>query len=245
MRISVCIATYNGEKYIEAQLNSIIEQLDTDDEIIIVDDCSKDDTTRLIESSNDKRIKLYRNEVNLGHIFSFGRAIELASNDIIFMSDHDDVWKAGRVSIMKKKLSSTNSLLITSNSSFIDSNGDPIEYKIDGVDEVNSYKYFNNIIDIFLGKTNYYGCSMAFKKDLKKIILPLPIFIESHDLWMAMAANLLKSNIHSNDITLYRRIHGNNLSIVNRSLLLKIKSRIIFILTIFILTIRIVKHKIK
>lgn len=229
MRISVCIATYNGEKYIEAQLNSIIDQLDTDDEIIIVDDCSKDDTLNIIRSIGDSRIKIYLNEVNRGHVYSFSRAIELATKKIIFMSDQDDIWKKNRLILMKEKLINSSALLLTSNSEFINSDGNKIEFKIDGVDEINSFKYLNNILDIFIGKTNYYGCAMAFKSEFKKIILPMPNYVESHDLWMAMAANLIKSNLHSNDITLERRIHGSNASVVNRKLIFKIKSRIVFL----------------
>lgn len=243
MRISVCIATYNGEKYIEAQLNSIIDQLDTDDEIIIVDDCSKDDTLNIIRSIGDSRIKIYLNEVNRGHVYSFNRAIELATKKIIFMSDQDDVWKNNRLILMKEKLLNSSALLLTSNSEFINSVGNKIDFKIDGVDEINSFKYLNNIIDIFRGKTNYYGCAMVFKSEFKKIILPMPNYVESHDLWMAMAANLIKSNLHSNDITLERRIHGSNASVVNRKLIFKIKSRIIFLKSLIQLIFRKFKNK--
>lgn len=243
MEISVCIATFNGEKYIELQINSIIKQLDSFDEVIIVDDCSKDNTLNIIRSIGDSRIKIYQNEINRGHVYSFSRAIELASKKIIFMSDQDDIWKNNRLILMKEKLLNSSALLLTSNSEFINSVGDKIDFKIDGVDEINSFKYLNNIIDIFRGKTNYYGCAMAFKSELKKIILPMPNYVESHDLWIAMAANLIKSNVHSNDITLERRIHGSNASVVNRRLILKLKSRIVFLKSLIQLIFRKFKNK--
>jgi len=243
MDISVCIATFNGEKYIELQINSIIKQLDSFDEVIIVDDCSKDNTLNIIRSIGDSRIKIYQNEINRGHVYSFSRAIELASKKIIFMSDQDDIWKNNRLILMKEKLLNSSALLLTSNSEFINSVGDKIDFKIDGVDEINSFKYLNNIIDIFRGKTNYYGCAMAFKSELKKIILPMPNYVESHDLWIAMAANLIKSNVHSNDITLERRIHGSNASVVNRRLILKLKSRIVFLKSLIQLIFRKFKNK--
>ncbi len=243
MDISVCIATFNGEKYIELQINSIIKQLDSFDEVIIVDDCSKDNTLKIIQSLNDTRIKIYQNDVNNGHVYSFSRAIELATKKIIFMSDQDDIWTNNRLILMKEKLLNSSALLLTSNSEFIDSLGNKIDFKIDGVYEINSFKYLNNIIDIFRGKTNYYGCAMAFKSELKKIILPMPNYVESHDLWIAMAANLIKSNVHFNDITLERRIHGSNASVVNRRLILKLKSRIVFLKSLIQLIFRKFKNK--
>jgi len=238
MNISVCIASYNGEKYIKTQLNSIINQLEINDEIIIVDDCSTDKTIEIIESIMDYRITVFKNNFNMGHVYSFNRAIELSSNDIVFMSDQDDIWKNGRVLLMKKNLLDSKSLLLSSNSEFINSEGVNLDYNTNGVNEIYSTNYFNNIIDIFFGKTNYYGCLMVFKKELKKIILPIPGFVESHDLWIAMAANLLSSNTHCNDITLSRRIHQNNASIVNRNIFLKLKSRWIFLISLFVLLFR-------
>lgn len=233
MNISVCLASYNGGKFIELQLDSIIKQLGKDDEIIIVDDCSSDNTLDIIKSINDKRVKIFLNEKNKGHAFSFGRAIALATKDIIFMSDQDDVWIDNRVILMKNKLQNSSAMLVSSNSNFVDSKGDKIDYNIDGVDSKFSDKNLSNIIDIFKGKENYYGCAMALKKELKELILPIPNYVESHDLWIAMAANITKSNLHCDEATLNRRVHGANASIVKRKLYLKLWSRIIFMRSIF------------
>ena len=80
-----------------------------------------------------------------------------------------------------------------------------------------------------LGRAYYYGCAMAFNKKLNKIILPFPEYIESHDLWIAMAANMIHENAHIEDVVLQRRIHGNNASVVDRTLKAKLNSRLIFI----------------
>ena len=64
MKLSVCMATYNGAKYIYKQLNSILVQLKVDDEVVIIDDFSSDDTINIINGFNDKRIKLFRNLKN-------------------------------------------------------------------------------------------------------------------------------------------------------------------------------------
>jgi glycosyltransferase involved in cell wall biosynthesis len=233
MSISVCIASYNGAKFIKLQLDSIIKELEDDDEIIIVDDGSSDHTIEVIRSINDERIKIFLNDNNKGHVFSFGRAIALAAKDIIFMSDQDDIWIEGRVALIKEKLLNSNLMLVSSNSIFIDSIGEEIDFKVDGVNSNFSYKNLSNIIDIFKGKGNYYGCAMAFKKELMELFLPIPDYVESHDLWIAMAANISKSNLHCDEATLYRRVHGANASIVKRKLYLKLWSRIIFMRSMF------------
>ncbi|RTZ07235.1 glycosyltransferase [Flavobacterium sp. GSP27] len=232
MSISVCLASYNGAKFIELQLESIIKQLHHDDEIIIVDDCSSDNTLEIIMSINDERVKIFLNEINRGHVFSFGRSISLATKDIIFMSDQDDIWIDGRVALMKSKLVNSDAMLVSTNSNFVDSKGGKIDFNIDGVDSKFSDKNLSNIIDILKGKENYYGCAMALKKELKALILPIPDYVESHDLWIATAANIIKSNLHCDEVTLNRRVHGANASIVKRKLYLKLWSRIIFLRSI-------------
>jgi glycosyltransferase involved in cell wall biosynthesis len=228
MNVSVCLASYNGEKYLEEQLKSIINQLNVDDEIIIVDDFSNDSTVKVINSFKDEKIKIFINEVNKGHVYSFGKAISLATKDIIFMSDQDDIWLEGRVDFMKEKLINSEAMLVSSNSNFVDSDGKVIDFEIDGVHSECSNKYFKNIIDIIVGKTNYYGCTMVLKKELKELILPIPSYVESHDLWIAIAANISKSNRHLNNSTLLRRIHGENASVLKRKLIPKLWSRVIF-----------------
>ncbi len=232
------MASYNGAEFIEQQLESILNQLNESDEIIIVDDCSKDDTIKKIESINDSRIKIFKNDTNKGHVFTFGRAISLTKNDIIFMSDQDDIWLKDRASILINELIKSNSLLVSSNTNFINSQGEIIDHVIDGVKSKNSTKNLRNIIDIFIGKENYYGCAMAFKKELKELILPIPIYVESHDLWIATAANLVRSNTHCDEFTLSRRVHTNNASIVKRPFLLKLWSRVIFTRSVFQLKFR-------
>ena len=84
MSLSVCIATYNGEKFIQKQIKSILSQIGAEDELIIVDDCSSDNTVKILESFKDKRITICLNNKNQREVYSFNRAIELAKNDFIF-----------------------------------------------------------------------------------------------------------------------------------------------------------------
>ena len=229
MNISVCMATYNGEKYIKDQLKSILYQIGVNDEIIIVDDCSKDNTVDIIHGFNDTRIKLFQNEKNKRHVFTFGEAIRLAKNEIIFLSDQDDIWIKGRVNTFVdyfKKME--NVKLITSNFLCVNENGNIINNPLPTVSSEESFKYLWNISKIFLGKIGYYGCSMAFRNELKPFILPIPDYIEAHDLWIALIANMLKINLHIEEKTLYHRIHSKSASEIarKRKLIRKIITRV-------------------
>lgn len=239
--ISVCMATYNGEKFIKKQIDSILYQLNTNDEIIIVDDCSVDKTLKIIKEYRENRIKIFKNSVNKGVNISFEKAIKLAKNSIIFMADQDDIWIKGRIELMVNKLIQSRKILVTTNYKIIDSNDKKIDIHVQKIKERYSTKHFHNTVEIFLGKANYFGCCMAFRSELKKIILPFPNYIQSHDLWIAQAANLMKSNLHIEDNTLLRRIHDNNFSTVKRDFLPKLWSRVIFAVSYFSQSWRILK----
>jgi glycosyltransferase involved in cell wall biosynthesis len=236
---SVCIATYNGENFIEEQINSILPQLKTDDEVIIVDDSSVDGTVFLIKKLNDPRIKLFQNEINIGVNKTFEKAIFLSCGDNIFLSDQDDIWTEDHVEVLLSAIENENSLLVSSNYICFGINEYLCKKYESKLEPSKSKKYLRNLIDIFCGSLNYFGCTMAFRKELKDIILPFPLYLESHDLWIALTANILKSNIHIKNITLKKRIHINNTSIVKRNLIKKILSRFIFLLSIL----EIVKRK--
>ena len=225
-KISVCMATYNGEKYIREQLDSILKQMFEDDELVIIDDCSKDSTTDIIRTYNDSRIKLFVNPRNLRHVRTFEKAISLAENEIIFLADQDDIWCDGRVQIFKNALAQNpKTELVTSNFYCIDKTGNKIENRLSKVEAVDSKNNIKNLTNIFLGKIGYFGCAMAFKKSLTKVVLPIPDYVEAHDLWIAIAANTAQKNLHIDDKTLLHRMHGNNASDLQRPLLEKIYAR--------------------
>jgi glycosyltransferase involved in cell wall biosynthesis len=222
------MATYNGEKYVVRQLQSILDQLSPDDEVIVVDDCSTDGTREAVKGLNDPRVALHVNDRNRREVYSFSRAISLARRQFIFLSDQDDIWLPGRVALMTEALQT--SLLATTNFNWIDQDERPLQISHDGVLPEDSGRYFKNIADIFLGKTTYFGCAMAFRRELIPLILPIPDYVESHDWWVALAGNLAGSNIHLSDKTFWKRRHGKNATSTtsSRSLASKLRSRAIF-----------------
>lgn len=237
--ISVCMATYNGANYLEEQIESIINQLIDGDELIIVDDGSKDLTVKIALNYDDSRIKIIVNDQNIGVNKNFEKAIRMANHNYIFLADQDDIWVDGRLDLMYNALKDGNYNLVSGNSLFIDSNGQPSQYIDQRLEFINSNKIVKNILEIFRGAIPYFGCAMAFRKELSKIILPFPSYIESHDLWIVKASLLMRKNLHLEDNVLYRRIHQSNASVIKRPLLPKIWSRIVFLKSIIELSKRI------
>ena len=202
--ISVCIATYNGEKYIKNQLDSILAQLDTNDEIIISDDSSTDKTVKIIKSFNDNRIVLYENQKFKSPIFNFENSLYYASGDYIFLSDQDDIWVPNKVEIMKKYLLSYD--LVLSDTDIIDSHGN-IQKK--SFYQMNGSKkgLLSNLI-----KNSYLGCTMAFNQNILQRSLPFPKDIPMHDWWIGLIGELYGKTHFIDKKLIYYRRHGNNAS---------------------------------
>jgi glycosyltransferase involved in cell wall biosynthesis len=224
------MATYNGERYVARQLMSILSELAENDEVIVVDDQSTDRTVEEVKRIGDRRITIHVNDRNRGEVFSFSRAMALAKNDFLFLSDQDDVWIPTRVSIMQQRLISSGVGVVSSNFEWMDANDELIDVPYDGVASRDSKRHLRNIVDIFLGKTNYFGCAMALRREFVGLVVPIPSFVESHDLWIALASNLAASNAHLDERTLRKRRHASNTTstVSTRSVYRKLISRVVF-----------------
>lgn len=107
MKISVVMATYNGEKYIHEQLESILSQTRKPDEVLIFDDQSSDGTVGIISAfiakeHLEENWHVVKNQVNKGHILNFLQGVSEAAGDIIFYSDQDDIWEAEKLEKMER-----------------------------------------------------------------------------------------------------------------------------------------------
>lgn len=224
--ISVCIPTYNGEKYIHQQIESILKQLSDNDEIIISDDSSKDATLEIIRSFNDSRIKISEGNTFHSPIYNLENALKLAQGDIIFLSDQDDIWKDNKVAICTENLMSAN--LIIHDAEIIDGNGKILHLSFFDLNHTKKSKIYNLI------KNGYIGCCMVFKKNVLEKCLPFPNDIPMHDVWIGniTAFKLGKVCFISDKLISYRR-HENNASITsqksNRPLKQKLLDRYIII----------------
>ena len=230
------MASYNGSAYIREQLASILLELGERDEVVVVDDASSDDTCAVIEALDDPRVRVRRNPVNRGHVHTFGEALALAKNEFVFLSDQDDRWIPGRVARMIAEMNRTGSEMIVSTYSCINALGNPIPTKEHFFLRAgNSKRRLANITGIFFGRRTYYGCTMAIRQELLREALPMPGFVESHDLWLAMAGNMRGDICHLEQDTVERRIHDSNLTTRNRGHLMQLKSRIVMLLSLGIL----------
>lgn len=105
MTVSVCMGTYNGETYIEQQLNTILQQTKAPEEVILSDDGSTDNTVSIIErfirkNGLEGKWKLYRNKINKGYPSNFYYACSLCNEEIVFLADQDDIWKSDKIEKM-------------------------------------------------------------------------------------------------------------------------------------------------
>ena len=159
--ISVCMATYNGEKYIEAQLRSILSQLSENDEVIVSDDASTDRTLEVVRQLNDDRIKIVHHETDHGYTKNFENALKYARGDYIFLSDQDDEWLPEKVNVTLSALK--NADFVVSDCITQDENGnvlDPSRFK--------TFKIKKGFWRLMI-KTRYLGCCMAFKKNVLQL----------------------------------------------------------------------------
>lgn len=204
--ISVCIATYNGEKYIKEQLLSILHQLNKNDEVIISDDYSTDKTLEVIKSLNDNRIKIFFNNKEKGYTRNFENALEKASGDIIFLSDQDDVWMNTKVEKMLKYLD--NYEMVVCNAELVDGNLNSLNQTIFEFRNVKS-GFLNNFIEI-----KYLGCSLAFNKCILEKALPFPKKqkLLPHDSWITLVSELIFKVYLIQEPLMYYRRHSNNIS---------------------------------
>lgn len=202
--ISVCIATYNGERFLHEQLESILAQLSFDDEVIISDDGSEDRTLDIVCSFNDPRIKVYINRGKHGFKENFENALNKATGDYIFLSDQDDVWMPNKVDIVVKYLNIFD--LVVHDAQVIDIVGDLIGE--------NYYSLFSEKAGFWsnLWKSRFLGCCMAFKRKVLKECLPFPKYVVAHDYWIGMYALATYRVRFISDILIGYRRHGQNVS---------------------------------
>lgn len=195
MMISVCMATYNGERYVREQLESILRQLPDSAEVLVADDGSTDDTLKIIGGINDPRIRILPQSEHLGPVYNFERALQAAKGDVIFLSDQDDIWLSGKVEQVLAALGSgaktgsentaKNSVaLVVHNASFIDGVGHTLS-ELGAMWDNRPYQkgVFKNWL-----KNSYTGCCMTFKREVLLAALPFPKNLPMHDQWLGLVA---------------------------------------------------------
>lgn len=232
VRISVCMATYNGERYILPQLYSILRQLSSEDEIVISDDGSKDNTINLIKSISDPRIRIIKNVGPHGYTYNFENALCHASGKYIFLSDQDDIWMDNKVEYMLNALKTYDFLV--SNANLINSDGNLIADSYFNMRKPNR-SFVGNIL-----KCGYLGCCMAFKRCVLEKALPFPKdhVMCLHDNWLFLVGKFFfKTLIIKEKLISYRR-HSTNVSsggfMNTTTVWFKVKYRLYLLMQLFL-----------
>ena len=220
MKISLIMAVYNGEKYLIKQLQSINNQTNKIDEVILIDDCSKDRSVEIVEEfikeSQLDNWKLIINNENLGYKNNFKKGLSLVSGDIIFLADQDDIWHLDKV---EKILTVMNDDILAISSSFDFINQDDQKFQI----KQNINKSNNNIIDFkitekltkidlkYLLKSNIaQGCTMAVRKELVKEYLQVTKSKLPHDWDLNLIASIHNGCYFYDEKLIDYRIHDAN-----------------------------------
>lgn len=214
VRVSVCMATYNGEAYLREQLDSIFAELEPQDEVVIVDDASTDGTPALLASITDPRVRVHARTENRGYVRTFEEALQRASGDVLMLADQDDVWIPGRRALFIEALQ--QDAVAASNLVLLGTDA-PLTPPIPGIawrlNAAQSSQSLRNELRILAGIAPYFGCAMAMRRDAVERILPFPEFLtESHDLWIATFANAHRTMQHIDQPTIRRRLHEENTS---------------------------------
>jgi len=218
MKISVALCTFNGDKFLHEQINSIIDQTLKVDEIVICDDCSTDGTLKILEDYKEiypALFQIHQNEANLKSNKNFEKAIALCSGDYIFLSDQDDIWRNDKV---EKTLAVFNQNPeaegVFSDAALINDEGN---LAFENISLWDSFLFCEskmnkpiNLFDFLIANGNFLtGATLCIKKEVKDFCFP---FITSekfmHDEWFALILSKRKTLFHTTDKLLFYRLHN-------------------------------------
>ncbi len=217
MMISVAMATYNGEKYLREQLDSVLNQTITDLELVICDDNSTDSTIDILSeyAAKDRRIRYYTNPVNLGFKRNFENVIQKCKGEYIALCDQDDIWYPYHLEKLLDNIQ--HYVMCCGNSELVDQNNQTLHRCMSdssGITVIpsNPHKW---IYRILLNSSPFQGASMLLKADFVKRCLPIPNCMSYHDVWFAGCACMDKYGLKyflTPSITRYRQ-HYNNVTL--------------------------------
>lgn len=211
--ISVIMATYNGEKYLLEQLNSIVKQTYKNTEIIISDDASTDSTVEIIKqfSKVHNNVSFYINEKNIGVNKNFEHGFLKAKGDFIAIADQDDIWLPEKIETQMALFTSPNILLTHSMSVRFSRNNLPTKKY-----QKSTQLFEGNDVRKLLLRNSVSGHNMIFRKKLLQQILPIPEKIY-YDWWIVQTAACNGTIAATNKVLAYHRAHESNVTVKKRT----------------------------
>lgn len=214
-RIDILLPTYNGERYLKEQLDSILNQTYKNIRIIISDDCSSDSTPEILKQyqEKDKRIEIYLQKNNLGVVKNIEFLLKKVENPLYMLADQDDVWIDNKIEKSVEKLNKEKADLVFGDLEVVDQNLQTIYPSFGDFMLLN--RKINKYIDSY--KVNYLyncvtGCTLLSKKKFIDKILPLPTNSKYviHDYWIGLVIALNGKLAYMPEKYIKYRQHGNN-----------------------------------
>jgi len=218
VNVSVVVCTYNGEKFLREQLQSILEQTRPPDEIIISDDGSSDSTLDIVDeirtsatTSNSQRWRVLTRETPVGVSGNFASALLEAGGDFIALADQDDVWEPDR---LEKALGEFRDgvLLVHSDATLVDAFGQPMgrlmpALRLTGREKSSLLR--RRALDVLLRRNVITGATTVIRSSLLQQALPIP---EGwvHDEWLGLVAAIQDGVVFLDSPLMCYRQHGSN-----------------------------------
>ena len=207
-RVLVLLSTYNGEKYLKEQLDSIFNQVDVDVKVFASDDLSKDDTVKILEEYSKSHNLTFRvNKENKNFTYNFLDMIyENAKEDFDYFSlaDQDDFWQ-------EDKLISAIKLLKEKNAHFYCSNLTTVDSELKNPKPMNNFKENGKVHAHLLLENICTGCTSVFDKEFAlHLSKHYPEAIYLHDYWLMLVAAFSSSFVYDTNSHILYRQHGNN-----------------------------------
>jgi hypothetical protein len=204
--VSVVMSVFNGRRYVKEQVQSVLAQLEPNDELIITDDASIDDSMDIIRAIESPRIRLFRNKSNLGVIQNFQNGLTIARKEVVFLCDQDDIWLPGkRAAFVAAFDEDPATTVVVSDAELIDASGALIARSF-----MAGRGGFSGSVLGTLWRNRFLGCAMAVRQSVVRLALPIPPRVPMHDIWLGVMG-CLAGRVHylSTPYLQYRR-HGQN-----------------------------------
>ena len=231
---SIVLCTYNGERYLQQQLESLLAQSRLPDHIVVVDDASADHTWEILQTFTGRArergitVDASRNPGNLGYVLNFERALQRAGTDIVFICDQDDVWDPEKLAVMCERfMADPDLLLLHTDARLVDARlhdlGCSLFEALELGPEELQREHDGYGFDVLLRRCIVTGATAAFRRDLLASAIP---FGDGwiHDEWLAIVASALgKIDVVERKLIDYRQHEANQLGMRRRTLDVKIK----------------------
>lgn len=205
-KISIAMTSYNASRYIGEQLESFASQTRLPDELVITDDGSTDATPEIVAAfarSVPFEVRYIRNPVNLGMHANFGHTVSLATGDIVFMSDDDDVWFSEKLARVEAAFDADPQVLVLIN--------DQVIAHADG--RLTDRTVLGNVRKLGYADEHYgTGACTAMRRSILKVLLPFPMTGIPYDYWTNHMPYILGvRRLIETPLQMYRR-HANNMT---------------------------------